>query len=175
MNNALFRSNRIIFCWNTIDYVFSERVIAKLIEYDREPDSSNIATLLINCSGGDIPDAFAIIDAMRNLSIPIRTIGTGRVHSAATYLLIAGSKDERYITKHTEMLIHPYNWSSSTAKYTDLRHRRAQEDDINSMIIDFYRLHTKLPNEQIKSLLSGPDHFLDAKTALRYGFVDKIA
>jgi len=174
IKNNIFKSNRTIFCWNAIDYAFSERVISRLLEYNREPDNENVATLLINSSGGDIPDAFAIIDVMRNLSISVRTIGLGRVHSASTYLLIAGTKNERYITEHSELLIHPYNWSSPTAKYTDLLHRRAQEDAINSRIIDFYKRHTKLTHKRIESLLSGPDHFFDAKSALRYGFVDRV-
>lgn len=174
MKNQFLKSDRNIFCWNTIDFAFSERIISKLLEYVKEPDKNNIVTLLINSNGGNTQDAFAIVDIILNLKIPIRTVGLGGVHSASTYILIAGNKGNRFATKHTEFLVHPYRWDAANAHYDDLVCRRKYEDFIQSRLVNFYKKHTTLSNSDIRKFLLGNDHYFGAETALKYGFVDKI-
>ena len=172
----IFNSNRVIFCWNVIDLGFSERVISKLLEYNRTKDNENIITLLINSSGGNTTDAFAISDMIKQLDIKVRTVALGQVYSAAVVLLLSGTKQERYATKHTDFLIHQYNWQSQEhARYSELMLRRDKEDEIVEKLTDFYAKNSKLKKKEIEEILKkGRDFYFDAKTALKFGIVDKI-
>ena len=60
--------------------------------------------LEINSNGGLIHEAFAVVDTIKHLSIPVHTICKGYTASAATLITLAGSK--RYITKNSYFLIH---------------------------------------------------------------------
>lgn len=172
----IFNSNRIIFCWNVIDLGFSERVITKLLEYSRTPDKDNITTLLINSSGGNITDAFAITDTIENLDMKIRTIALGQIYSAAVVLLLSGSKHERYAMKHTDFLIHQFSWQSQEqTRYNELVLRRNKEDELTEKMIDFYIKHSKLKRKEIEDILKkGKDFYFNAEVALRYGIIDEI-
>lgn len=172
----IFNSNRVIPCWNVIDLGFSERVIFKLLEYNRTPDKDNIVTLLINSSGGNITDAFAITDVIDNLGMKIRTIALGQVYSAAVVILLSGTRDERYTMSHTDFLIHQYSWQSQDqTRYNELVLRRNKEDELVEKMIDFYIKHSKLKRKEIEDILKkGKDFYFNAKTALKFGIVDKI-
>lgn len=171
----IFKTNRLIYCWNVIDFGFSERVISKLIEYNNNPDENNVVTLLINSSGGNISDAFSIVDVIKNIDIKIRTVATGQVSSAALLLLLSGSKNERYATKNAEFFVHQFVWGKQeNVKYEDLVSRRTKEDDLNDSLISFYKAHSKLNTIQVKKLLLGADFYFDSEKALEYGFIDKI-
>lgn len=172
----IFNSNRIIFCWNVIDLGFSERVISKLLEYNRIDDKMNITTLLINSMGGNIIDVFAITDIIEQLDMKIRTIALGQVYSAAVVLLLSGTKNERYAMQHTDFLIHQYSWQSQEqTRYDELVLRRNKEDELTEKMIDFYIKHSKLKRKEIEDILKrGKDFYFNAKTALRYGIVDEI-
>lgn len=172
----ILNSNRIIFCWNVIDLGFSERVISKLLEYSRTPDKDNITTLLINSSGGNITDAFAVTDVIANLDIKIRTVALGQVYSAAVVLLLSGSKHERYAMSHTDFLIHQFSWQSQEqTRYNELVLRRNKEDELTEKMIDFYTKYSKLKRKEIEDILKkGRDFYFNAETALKYGIIDKI-
>lgn len=172
----IFNSNRIIFCWNVIDLGFSERVISKLLEYNRTPDKDNLVTLLINSSGGNTTDAFAITDVISNLDIKIRTIALGQVYSAAVVLLLSGTKYERYAMKYTDFLIHQYTWQiQEQTRYNELVLRRNKEDEIAEKLIDFYAKHSKLKKKEIEEIFKkGKDFYFNAEIALKFGIIDKI-
>lgn len=176
MKNTIFNSNRILFAWNVIDLGFSERVISKLLEYSRTEDKKNITTLLINSSGGNITDAFAITDIIEKLSMKVRTIALGQVYSAAVVLLLSGTKRERYAMQHTDFLIHQYSWQSQEqTRYNELVLRRNKEDELTEKMIDFYIKHSKLKRKGIEDILKkGKDFYFNAQTALKYGIIDKI-
>lgn len=172
----IFNSNRIIFCWNVIDLGFSERVISKLLEFNKTEDKKNIITLLINSTGGNITDAFAISDVIKNLNIKIRTIALGQCYSAAVVLLLSGTKNERYAMKHTDFLIHQYSWQNQEqTRYDELVRRRNKEDELTEKLMNFYIRYSKLKKREIEDILKeGKDLYFNAKTALKFGIIDKI-
>ena len=60
--------------------------------------------LWINCGGGTVTGMYTIYDAIKACNNKVICIGTGRVTSAATLLLVAG--DESYATKYTTFMAH---------------------------------------------------------------------
>ena len=131
--------------------------------------SINYIDLYINSSGGSLMDSFVIGDFISNSMYPINTC-VQNAASGAT--IISNSGKKRFIQKNGLMLIHQLS-SSSKGNYRELR------DDFynNTLFMDkikkFYSEKTTMSNEKIEELLT-KDIWLDAKTCLELGLVDKI-
>ena len=59
--------------------------------------------LHLNSPGGEVKDAFVIVDIILKSEVPIYTIIEGESASAATLISVIGHK--RYITENSNMLI----------------------------------------------------------------------
>jgi ATP-dependent protease ClpP protease subunit len=93
--------NRRIYLSEEIDEKTSDLMIKALHYLDAKPGAIEF---WINCGGGSVPHMYSIYDAIRNCSNKVICVGTGRVASAATLLLVAG--DEKYATAHTLFMAH---------------------------------------------------------------------
>lgn len=92
-------------------YVTDESV-ARPIEWilsknlSKENESLTHLSLIINSTGGDPYAAVALVDAMIASDIPVRTIGTGCVMSAATFIFVQGEIGKRVLTPNTRFMTH---------------------------------------------------------------------
>ena len=126
--------------------------------------------LHISSYGGDIFPAFSVIDAMRQSKYPIVTIVEGAVASAATLISVFGQ--QRYITKHSYMLIHQLT-SSCWGKMTEIDDEHENLKDIMDHIYAIYEEKTKLNKTQLRKILKH-DRWWSAEHCLKDGLVDKI-
>lgn len=132
--------------------------------------------LLMICSdGGNVAEAFALIDVMKASKIPVKTVGLGCIASCGLLIFLSGSKGRRVLTPNTSILSHQFSWGShgkahelfATVKEFELTHQR---------MIDHYRRSTGLDDETIQKVLLPPqDVYLSAEEALKYNICDAIA
>lgn len=132
--------------------------------------------LLMVCSnGGNISEAFALIDVMRSSKIPIKTVGLGSIASCGLLIFLAGSRGRRVLTPNTSVLSHQFSWDVggkahelfATVKEFDLTQKR---------MIEHYRQSTGLNDEIIRQvLLPATDVYLDAEEARQYNICDHVA
>lgn len=126
--------------------------------------------LHINSNGGSLLDGFAAVDYVRNCKAPVHSIIEGSAASAATLISVAAPK--RSITKHSFMLIHQLSggmWGKFESMKDDMQNCNLFMDKIN----EIYGQYTKIPKNILKDILKR-DIYMDAKTCLKYGLVDKI-
>ena len=90
--------------------------------------------------------------------------------SAATFLALSGKK--RLIRKNSFLLIHQLN-SALIGKYSEISDDHKNATKLMKKMEDFYLNHTKMTEKKLSELLKS-DLYLDAKEALRLGFVDEI-
>ena len=91
----------------------------KWIVYENLTKSSQKElTLYINSTGGDLYQAFGLIDIMRGSNYPITTIGIGSIMSAAFLIFVSGTKGSRYIAPNTGIMCHQFS-EGIDAKYHD--------------------------------------------------------
>lgn len=130
--------------------------------------------LKINSLGGDVNDAFAILDLLRASGKAITSEMTGLCASAATIIAMAGTT--RTMNDHSLFLIH----RSSTAVYGNLNEMQAGTDElkkIDDAIINVYTCVTKRKREDIEKLMdenNGNGKWIAADEALEYGFITEI-
>jgi len=126
--------------------------------------------LHINSGGGSLLDSFAAIDYIRNSKAPVHSIIEGSAASAATLMSVVAKK--RSITKHSFMLIHQLS-AGMWGKFESMKDEIDNCTMFMNVINEIYSKHTKIPKTVLKDILKR-DIYMDAKTCLKYGLVDKI-
>jgi ATP-dependent Clp protease protease subunit len=147
----------------------------KWILYENlESKEKRVLTLYINSIGGDLYQAFALVDIMRSSKHTIRTIGIGAVMSAAFLIFAAGTKGHRYAAKNTSFMCHQFS-ESSEGKYHDIKATMRGNDLCNQKMVDILKEATGLPVAKIKSkLLPASDVYLTASEMVDFSAADHI-
>lgn len=136
--------------------------------------SPKVLTLYINSTGGDLYEAFALIDVMKTSYHPIRVIGIGAVMSAAFLIFASGSKGNRYAAPNTSFMCHQFS-ESMESKYHDLKATMKENNLCNAKMVSILKDATNLTTAKIKSkLLTASDIYLSAEEAVELGIADQI-
>lgn len=133
-----------------------------------------VLTLYINSEGGDLYQAFALIDIMRTSTHPIRTIGLGNVMSAAFLIFASGEPGQRYIAANTGLMCHQYS-DDHTGKHHDLKATMKEGENCNARMLAILKDATGLATSRVKAkLLPASDVYLTAQEALDLGIADQL-
>jgi len=138
------------------------------------PNEKRVLTLYINSVGGDLYQTFALVDLMHISKYPIRTIGIGNVMSAATLILACGQRGERYIGKHTGIMMHQFS-SGLEGKEHELRAGMKELEfcrkRIHSLLTNYCKISERVVTKQ---LLQPSDAWVTAEEAVKLKLADKI-
>jgi ATP-dependent Clp protease, protease subunit len=146
-----------------------------LVLENMDSRDDRVLTLYINSQGGDLYEAFGLIDMMRNSQIPIRTIGFGSVMSAAFLILASGSPGERYVSRNCGIMCHQMSATEEQGKYHDIKATRKETDRLNKAMYDLLKETTGLDGRIIKTrLLPAHDVYMTAEEMIAYGAADHI-
>lgn len=126
--------------------------------------------LHINSDGGDVFDGISGMDTILRCDVPVYSVIDGIAASAATFLSVVANK--RLITPHSYILIHQLS-SVMWGNYQAHKDHMENLDELMKTIKGIYLEYTKIPEEELESLLKR-DLYLNADKALKYGLVDEI-
>tara|TARA_R110000824_G_scaffold199240_1_gene383267 strand:- start:204 stop:899 length:696 start_codon:yes stop_codon:yes gene_type:complete len=130
----------------------------------------------ISTYGGSADEMFGVYDMMTQVKekCVIETIGMGKVMSAGTLLLAAGTKGHRKIGKNCRVMLHQV----SAAAIGPLFNMTTELEAIQKMqdqYIDIMVSCTSLSKRKLKSLLNERVNvYLSAQEAIEYGLADEI-
>jgi len=132
--------------------------------------------IIISTNGGNADDMFAIYDAMRYIrqEVDVETFGLGKVMSAGTLLLAAGTKGKRRIGKYCRVMIH-----SVIGGHIGPMHQLDNEMKEIKVIQESYIRaiceETNLNERKLRSLLKKKINvYLTAEEAVQHGFADIV-
>lgn len=169
-----FYNNGNYYFYGEVDTDTVKPVIQWIINENNLKEPKERLNLYINSYGGSVNDAFALIDIMNLSKIPIRTIGTGNLMSAALMIFISGVKGQRALTKNTSILCHQFS-SSSEGKEHELLAAIKEFKLVKKRMIDHIHDMCDLEYSLIKKkLLPANDVWLGADEALEIGIADCI-
>jgi ATP-dependent Clp endopeptidase proteolytic subunit ClpP len=172
INNALLKNN-IHFLTGDIEQSNTLDAI-KWITYENLLPGDNTLIMFINSDGGNLQDAFALIEVMRYSRKPIRTIGLGSICSSAFLIFAAGTKGERYITRTASIMCHQFT-AGYNGKYHDIKAAAKENELINQRMLFLLKECTNLDMRTIKSkLLSPSDVWFTAEDIVELGIADNI-
>jgi ATP-dependent Clp protease protease subunit len=163
--------DRIIFLSGEITDQVANSVVAQLIYLEGKNPDKDIF-MYINSPGGSVSAGLAIYDTMNYIKCDVSTICIGMAASMAAVLLSSGTKGKRICLPHSEVMIHQ-----------PLGGAQGQQSDI-----EIQAKHISKTRELLNSILAentgktvavlqkdtDRDNYMDAKTAVKYGLVDKI-
>jgi ATP-dependent Clp protease protease subunit len=157
-----------------IDEESALKTIKWIVYENTDSKQEKLLTLYVNSSGGELYQAFAIIDAMRSSRFPIRTIGLGQIMSAAFLIFACGTKGERYIAPNTGIMCHQFT-DSIENKYHDIRSAMKEAENSNDRMLAILEECTGLPKNRIKTkLLGASDTYLTAEEMVELGAADHL-
>lgn len=162
---------RIIFLNKEIDDECARETTEKLLKLDIH--NHRDITMYINSPGGSVSAGLAIYDTMNMIKSDVSTICIGRTASMASVLLVNGAKGKRYILPNAEVMIHEVS-GYSMGKLTEMQDKLKHSKSLNFKLWKILSNKTNKSMSEIKKDITRKDSWLNAKEALKYGFVDKI-
>jgi len=165
---------------NDIHYLNGEITnenIAEAIKFivSRDLDKKKkILKLYVNSTGGDLYEAFALIDVIKNSKHSISTIGIGAIMSAGFLIFISGEKGMRYIGKNTGIMNHQHtdSWES---KMHDLRACMSENINCETRALNIIKDAANISlNEAREKFNSKSDQYFTAKQLVDLNLADKI-
>lgn len=165
---------------NSIHYIYGEinedsiGEAVKWILYENLEPKEKILTLYINSTGGDLYQAFALIDIMRSSQHTIRTVAVGSCMSAAFLIFASGDDGNRFASKNTSFMCHQFT-ENMDDKYHNLKATMKENDICNQKMIDILKEATGMAPSKIKAkLLPASDVYLTAQETVDLGVADSI-
>ena len=145
-------------------------------EEKAEPEEPNPIKVYISTQGGNADDMFAIYDVMEMVkrSVPIQTIGLGKVMSAGVLLLAAGTKGKRKIGRHARVMIHNVITGHSGGLF-HVANELGEAEHIQQMYISAIAENSNLTVKQLRKMVkTGQNVYLSAQEAIKYGIADEL-
>ena len=147
----------------------------KWIVYENLEVKEKILNLYVNSTGGDLYQAFALIDIMQSSKHSVRTIAIGSIMSAAFLIFTSGAKGERYLAANTGIMCHQFAGGGGDAKFHDLKAEMKENELLNQKMVNILKEATGLTPSRIKSkLLPASDVYMSAQEALDLGIADQL-
>jgi ATP-dependent Clp protease protease subunit len=162
---------RTILISDPIDYKLTNRVIAQLLYLDHD-DQEKPIKIFINSPGGSADDGFAIYDMIRFVRSPVKIISAGLSASAATVIMLAAKKENRFALPNARIMIHQPSMRSFGAA-EDLRRTAEQILKLRQRINELYAQETGQPLAKV-SEDTDRDYWMTAQEAVEYGLISRV-
>ena len=136
---------------------------------DRRPE----IRIFIRSDGGDLHAGLSAMDCIKTLRkrVRVRTIADGVCASAATFILMGGSK--RYMTKNSYILIHQLNMDGTWGRFEDFKDQMENLDQFMNRFRVIYTKETNIPTAELERLLKR-DVYMDSARCLEWGVIDDV-
>jgi len=131
--------------------------------------------LYINTYGGDLYEAFALIDVMKNSYHPISTIGIGAVMSAGFLIFASGQQGERYIGKNAGSMNHQHS-DSMESKMHDMKAQMKENQNCEMRTLQILREATGMTIQEVRNkfIRNPSDQYYTAKQMIDLNIADHI-
>ena len=162
---------RVIFVTGGIEDGMATLVSAQLLFLEAENPKREIS-MYINSPGGIVTSGLAMYDTMQYIRCPITTVCIGQAASAASWLLAAGEKGQRFALPNARIMLHQPS-GGYQGQATDMARYAEEIVKIKRRLNEIYARHTGQPLEVIEKLLDR-DKFLSPQEALALGMLDQV-
>lgn len=162
---------RVIFVTGGVEDGMATLIAAQLLFLEAENPKKEIA-MYINSPGGVVTSGLAIYDTMQYIRPPITTVCIGQAASAASWLLCAGQKGQRFALPNSRVMLHQPS-GGYQGQATDMASYAQEIVKIKRRLNEIYARHTGQPVEVIEKMLDR-DKFLTPLEAKEFGLIDEV-
>jgi ATP-dependent Clp protease protease subunit len=162
---------RVIFITGGIEDYGASLITAQLLFLEAENPKKEVH-MYINSPGGVVTAGLAIYDTMQLIRPPIQTFCIGQAASAASLLLMAGKKGERFALPNSRVLVHQPS-ASFYGQAADIARHAEEVLKLKRRLNEIYARHTGRTVEEIEKALDR-DTYMTAEEAKAFGLIDTI-
>jgi ATP-dependent Clp protease protease subunit len=162
---------RIIFVTGPIEDYGASLITAQLLFLEAENPKKEIA-MYINSPGGVVTAGLAIYDTMQYIRPAVHTLCVGQAASAASLLLCAGTKGQRFSLPNARVLVHQPS-ASYYGQAADIARHAQEIIKLKRRLNEIYAHHTGQPVEVIEKALDR-DTYMTAEEAKAFGLIDAV-
>ena len=162
---------RVVFVVGPIDDMMANVIVAQLLVLESENPEKDI-NLYINSPGGVVTAGLAIYDTMQYIRCDVSSMCIGQACSAASLLLMAGTKGKRYALPNSRVMIHQPS-GGAQGQATDIEIQAREILYLRNRLNGIYVKHTGQPLEKIEQDMER-DRFMSAEDAKAYGLIDSV-
>jgi ATP-dependent Clp protease protease subunit len=162
---------RVIFITGAIEDYGASLITAQLLFLEAENPKKEVH-MYINSPGGVVTSGLAIYDTMQLIRPPIQTFCIGQAASAASLLLMAGKKGERFALPNSRVLVHQPS-ASFYGNAADIARHAEEVVKLKRRLNEIYAFHTGRTVEEIENALDR-DTYMTADEAKAFGIIDQI-
>lgn len=171
--DAMLRAQRKIFLSDTITMETANSILQQLLFLESE-DSTSPIEVYISSPGGEVCAGLLIYDQLRGMDIPIKMYCTGLAASMAAVILAGGQKGNRYILKHSKVMIHePLIAGSVGGSATSIQRTAESIMETKRIMTELLARDTGHTMEEIERAVSY-DNFMNAEEAVAFRICDAI-
>ena len=169
----MFFERRAVYLWGVVDDKSAREVVTKLLLLDADKSGEEIK-FYINSPGGVVTSGMVIYDTMKLIQSPVSTICMGLAASMGSILLSAGTKGQRFIYPHGEVMIHQpslggyYQANSADIEIQANQIRKTKELGAKILAANCGKTPEQILNDFDR------DYWMDAEEAVGYGIVDAV-
>lgn len=150
-------------------------IVSWILSANCSPTPPKELILVINSPGGSLHSAFAIIEAMRGSSIPIKTVALGQICSAGLLVFMNGHKGKRLVTPTCSIMSHQFS-TANGGTYHELTNVQKEMHQTHKRLLNVYVECTGKSEQYVmKHLLSPHDSWLTPQEAIKHKLADKIS
>jgi ATP-dependent Clp protease protease subunit len=162
---------RIIFLVGPIDDNVANLVVAQMLFLESENPDKDIQ-FYINSPGGVVSAGLAIYDTMQFVKPDVSTMCIGQACSAASLLLMAGTKGKRFALPNSRIMIHQPS-GGAQGQATDIEIHAKEILYLRGRLNEIYARHTGKTVEEIAHDMER-DRFMSGDEAKAYGLIDTV-
>jgi ATP-dependent Clp protease, protease subunit len=162
---------RVIFITGPIEDYGASLITAQLLFLEAENPKKEIH-MYINSPGGLVTAGMAIYDTMQYVRPPVQTFCIGQAASAASLLLCAGKKGDRFALPNARIMVHQPS-ASYYGQAADIARHAQEIVKLKRRLNEIYAKHTGQTVEAIEKMLDR-DTYMTAEEAKNFGLLDQV-
>ena len=162
---------RVIFITGPIEDYGASLITAQLLFLEAENPKKEVH-MYINSPGGLVTAGLAIYDTMQYVRPPVQTFCIGQAASAASLLLCAGKKGERFALPNARIMVHQPS-ASFYGQAADIARHAQEIVKLKRRLNEIYAKHTGQTVEAIEKQLDR-DTYMTAEEAKTFGLLDQV-
>src|SRR5665213_84581 len=162
---------RVLFVTGPIEDYGASLVTAQLLFLEAENPKKEIS-MYINSPGGLVTSGMAIYDTMQYIRPAVQTYCVGQAASAASLLLCAGAKGQRFCLPNSRILVNQPS-ASYRGQATDIARHAQEIVKLKRRLNEIYAKHTGQSLEAVEKALDR-DTYMTAEEARTFGIIDEV-
>ena len=162
---------RIIFVTGVVEDGMATLITAQLLFLEAENPKKEIA-MYINSPGGQVSSGLAMYDTMQYIRPAIQTLCVGQAASAASLLLCAGAKGQRFSLPNSRIIVHQPS-ASYHGQATDIARHAQEIVKLKRRLNDIYVKHTGQTLEAVEKALDR-DTYMVPDEAKAFELIDEV-